>query len=49
MVLRVLIQKLWSRDVGRPGYLKSDWMELERGILDLQARITKLESEQGRK
>jgi hypothetical protein len=28
--IKALFHKLWSRDVGTPGYDKKDWMELQR-------------------
>ncbi len=31
--LWALFHRLWSKDVGTPGYNKKDWVELERLIL----------------
>lgn len=30
--IKTLFHKLWSKDVGTPGYAKTDWMELQRLI-----------------
>lgn len=31
----VALQKLWSKAVGSPGYVKAEWTELDNAIVDV--------------
>ncbi len=42
-----LLHTLWSRATGCPGYVKADWMKLERILFQGAEAIAKQEADRG--
>lgn len=40
-----LLHHLWTKAVGTPGYVKAEWVEMERAIVQLQHKLLKAHQE----